>query len=178
MGHGVWFDGGRQWRLVDAYLGTRTQRELEAVLARGGVIGGASAGATIQGSYLVRGSPKGNLIMMAKGHEEGFGYVKNVAIDQHLLARHREEDLVAVVDTHPELLGIGLDEPAAIVVRGDEFEVIGQSKVAIYDGRDHGCKRYYFLSVGDRFDFKTRSPLSFESHTEALRRLHERLAPR
>src|SRR5262245_30206624 len=31
---GVWFSGGRQWRLVDAYMGTRTQRELEAVLAR------------------------------------------------------------------------------------------------------------------------------------------------
>ena len=51
---GVWFGGGRQWRLVDAYMGTRTQREIEAVLARGGVIGGGSAGATIQGSYLVR----------------------------------------------------------------------------------------------------------------------------
>jgi cyanophycinase len=49
----VWFGGGRQWRLVDAYMGTRTQREIEGVLARGGVVGGSSAGATIQGSYLV-----------------------------------------------------------------------------------------------------------------------------
>ena len=82
---GVWFGGGRQWRLVDAYMGTRTQRELEAVLARGGVIGGGSAGATIQGSYLVRGAREGNHIMMAKGYEEGFGYLRGVAIDQHLL---------------------------------------------------------------------------------------------
>ena len=72
----VWFDGGRQWRLVDSYLGTRTQREIEAVLARGGVIGGTSAGATIQGSYLVRGAREGNHIMMAKGYEEGFGYLR------------------------------------------------------------------------------------------------------
>ena len=55
---GVWFGGGRQWRLVDAYMGTRTQREIEAVLARGGVVGGGSAGATIQGSYLVRGAAR------------------------------------------------------------------------------------------------------------------------
>jgi cyanophycinase len=96
---------------------------------------------------------------MAKGHEEGFGYLKNVAIDQHLLSRDREADLLPVIEAHPELLGIGLDELAAIVVRGDEFEVIGQSKVAIYDGEDHGCKRYYFLSVGDRFNLKTRTPL-------------------
>jgi cyanophycinase len=66
---GVWITGGRQWRLADAYLGTLTQRELFAVLARGGVIGGviggSSAGATIQGSYLVRGAPSGNAIMMS-----------------------------------------------------------------------------------------------------------------
>ena len=73
---GVWFGGGRQWRLVDAYMGTRTQREIEAVLARGGVIGGSSAGATIQGSYLVRGAREGNHIMMAQGYEKGFGYLQ------------------------------------------------------------------------------------------------------
>jgi len=33
---GVWFPGGRQWRLVDAYADTRTERELHALLARGG----------------------------------------------------------------------------------------------------------------------------------------------
>src|SRR5688572_6658103 len=49
---GVWIPGGRQWRLVDAYLGTRTMRELHAVLERGGVIGGTSAGASIQSSYM------------------------------------------------------------------------------------------------------------------------------
>src|SRR5258708_444202 len=54
----VWFEGGRQWRLVDAYLNTRTERELFRVLERGGVIAGSSAGATIQGSYLVRGAPE------------------------------------------------------------------------------------------------------------------------
>lgn len=153
---GVWFGGGRQWRLVDSYLNTLTQRELEAVLERGGVIGGTSAGATIQGSYLVRGAREGNLIMMAKGYEAGFGYLKNVAVDQHLIKRRRQDDLVAVIATHPELLGIGIDESTAIVVQGDRFEVIGESKVAIYDGQEHDGKRYYFLSPGDRFDLRAR----------------------
>jgi cyanophycinase len=157
--NGVWFGGGRQWRLVDAYHQTRTQRELEAVLDRGGVIGGGSAGATIQGSYLVRGAREGNHIMMAKGYEEGFGYVRNVAIDQHLLTRHREDDLVPVVDAHPGLLGIGLDDQAAVVVQGDRLEVIGKGRVGVYDGKDHDGKRYYFLAVGDRFDLKGRTPL-------------------
>jgi cyanophycinase len=155
----VWFTGGRQWRLADAYLRTRTQRALEEVLERGGAIGGTSAGATIQGSYMVRGAPEGNQIMMSPGHEEGFGYVKNVAIDQHLIPRKRENDLVAVIEKHPELLGIGIDEATAIVVQGNRFEVIGKSKVGIYDGEDHAGKRFYFLQPGDRFDLKARKPL-------------------
>jgi cyanophycinase len=150
---GVFFGGGRQWHLVDSYLNTRTQRELQAVLDRGGVIGGSSAGATIIGSYLVRGARSGNTIMMAPGYEEGFGFLRGVAVDQHLLKRKRENDMVSVVAAHPELLGIGIDESTAVVVQGDQFEVIGPSKVAIYE---HG-KPYYFLTAGDRFDLKTRS---------------------
>src|SRR6185295_4962020 len=91
---GVWLGGGRQWRLADAYLGTRVIKELFAVLERGGAIAGSSAGATIQGSYLVRGAPQGNMIMMAPGHEVGFGFLKVSAIDQHWATRKRQQDLI------------------------------------------------------------------------------------
>lgn len=151
----VWFDGGRQWRLVDAYAGTRTERAIRAVLARGGLIAGTSAGATIQGDYLVRGDPRGNAIMMSPGHERGFAYLVHVAIDQHVLVRHRETDLVPVVAAHPGLLGIGIDEGTAIVVRGNRFAVIGRSKVLITDGADHAGVPYATLIAGDRFDLAT-----------------------
>jgi cyanophycinase len=160
---GVWLGGGRQWRLVDAYMGTRTQRELESVLSRGGVIGGSSAGATIQCSYLVRGAREGNFIMMAKGYEQGFGYLKGVAVDQHLLVRRRQDDLVEVIVKKPELLGLGLDEPAAIVVQGDRMEVIGRSVVGIYDGKEHDGKRYYFLAPGETFDLATRKRVATDA---------------
>jgi cyanophycinase len=153
----VFLWGGRQWRLADSYLNTRTHKELHALLARGGVIGGSSAGATIQGSFLVRGDTKGNETMMGD-HQEGLGFLRNVAIDQHLLKRNRQFDLLEVIERHPQLLGIGLDEDTAIVVRGDEFEVIGRSYVAIYD-RQFRMKRqgtFYFLSAGDRYDMKKR----------------------
>src|SRR6476661_10427240 len=155
----VWFPGGRQWRLVDSYLHTRTQREVERVLERGGVVGGSSAGASILSSYMVRGAHENNYIMMAPGYEEGFGLIKGVAIDQHMLTRNRQDDLEEVVARHPELLGIGIDESTAIVVRGQEFEVVGASKVAIHDGRvvpgerqQRNGKKYYFMAPGERYD--------------------------
>ena len=79
-----------------------------------------------------------------------------MAIDQHLLARGRADDLVEVIDKKPELLGLGIDEPTAIVVQGDRFEVIGRSVVGIYDGKDHDGKHYYFLAPGDQFDLRLR----------------------
>ena len=154
----VWFHGGSQWHLADSYLGTRTQKALWGVLERGGVIGGSSAGATIQGSYLARGDTKTNTIMMGD-HEVGFGFLKNAAIDQHILRRNRQFDLIEIIDAHPDLLGIGIDENTAIVVQGDRFEVMGASLVAIYDhekmiGEDG---RFYFMAPGDQFDLATRT---------------------
>jgi cyanophycinase len=154
---GVFFGGGRQWRLADAYLDTRTQREVQAVLDRGGVVGGTSAGATILGSFLVRGDTKGNELMVGD-HIVGFGMLKNSAIDQHLLRRNRQFDLIDVIAKRPELLGIGIDENTAIVVEGDRFDVIGRGYVAIYDAK-HASRppaRFYFLAPGDRFDLVKR----------------------
>ena len=165
---GVWFTGGRQWRLADSYLGTKTEDALWNLLSRGGVIGGSSAGATIQGSYLARGDTKTNQIMMGD-HEEGFGFLNNVAIDQHVLARNRQFDLISILEEKPNLLGIGIDESTAIIVKDGKFEVMGASYVLMYDGNfwskegtdykrplEKNGKSFYFLSAGDRYDLKTR----------------------
>lgn len=154
---GVWFSGGRQWRLADSYLDTKVHGELRNLLARGGVIGGSSAGATIQGDYLARGDTRNNTIMMGD-HEQGLALIRGVAIDQHLLQRNRQFDLLEIIRARPELLGIGIDEDTAIVVKGDQFEVIGQGYVAIYDAKrqiDSGGD-FYFLAPGDRFDLASR----------------------
>lgn len=123
---GVWFDGGRQWNFVDAYENTQAIDMFHDVLRRGGVIGGSSAGATIQGEYLVRGHPLGNFVMMAEGYERGFGFLPGVAIDQHFSQRNRFPDLVAVVQRYPKILGTGIDEATALVVSQSRAEVIGQ----------------------------------------------------
>ena len=155
---GVWFPGGRQWRLVDSYLNTRTERELRAVLARGGVIGGTSAGASILASYLVRGARSGNTVMMAKGYEQGFGYLRGVAVDQHIVARNRQDDLQEVITAHPNLLGIGLDEGTALVVQGDHGEIIGRGKAFVHNGRDTNDPGHPYLTLlpGDEYDLAAR----------------------
>jgi cyanophycinase len=175
---GVWFGGGRQWHLADSYLNTRVHDELFALLDRGGVIGGSSAGATIQGSYLVRGDTRTNTIMMGD-HTEGMGFIKNVAIDQHLLKRNRQFDLIEVIETFPDLLGIGLDENTAIVVQGDRFDVIGESYVAIYDHarRLDSGGLFYFLASGDSYDLSTRQAFRPSNDRVPIERIVERPWP-
>ena len=115
---GIFFSGGRQWRIADGFLNTKAHKEMFKLLDRGGVIAGSSAGATIQGSYLARGDSKSNQIMMGD-HEEGLGFITNIAIDQHVIARNRQFDIFEILKNKPELLGIGIDESTAIVVKGD-----------------------------------------------------------
>src|SRR5438874_540520 len=159
--NGVWFIGGRQWNLVDSYADTLTQREFEKVLERGGVIAGTSAGATIQGQFLVRGAVKSADIMIAPEpeHRAGFAFLKKSAIDQHINTRNRWDDLIPLIKQFPDLLGIGLSERTAIIVRGDRFEVLGAWKVAVHDNtRSYQPweKPYLVLSTGDVYNMKSR----------------------
>jgi cyanophycinase len=159
--NGVWFDGGRQWNVVDSYANTLTLKEFHKVLERGGVIGGSSAGATIQGDYLVRGAIAGSEIVMTPEpeHEHGFAFLRKVAIDQHINTRNRWDDIIPVIKKYPNMLGIGLSEGTAIVVTGDRFQVIGKWKVAVHDNTrvyQPWEKPYYVLSIGDVYNMKTR----------------------
>jgi cyanophycinase len=157
---GVWFDGGRHYRLVDAYAGTRTERAFHDVLARGGVTGGSSAGASILASYLVRGAPSNNnLIMAYPAYEKGFAFLRGVAIDQHVVARERLADLAdSILPRHPELLGISEDEGTAWVVRADTGEIIGRSKAFVYGGKDQpdSAKPFLTLWPGDKYNLAAR----------------------
>jgi cyanophycinase len=157
----VWFNGGRQWNIVDSYANTLTYREFHKVLERGGVIGGSSAGATIQGQYLVRGDTSGPNVMMTAeaNHQEAFKFLRKVAIDQHINMRNRWDDLIPVIQKYPQWLGIGLSEATAIIVKGDTFEVMGAWKVAVHDDTrvyQPWEKPYYVLSSGDVYNMKTR----------------------
>lgn len=160
---GVWFEGGRQWHLVDSYGGTKTERAFHDVLARGGVVGGTSAGASILSSYMLRGARAGNETIMAPGYEVGFGFLRGVAIDQHVVARERLRDLAdSLMPRRPDLLGISEDEGTAWIVRGDTAEILGRSKAFVYGGADPADERKPFLTLhpGDRYDLAARRVMS------------------
>jgi cyanophycinase len=170
----VWFNGGRQWNIVDSYAGTLTYREFHKVLERGGVIGGSSAGATIQGHYLVRGDTSGPNVMMTeeKTHQFAFDFLRKSAIDQHINARNRWDDLIPVIKKYPELLGIGLSEGTAIIVKGDQFEVMGKWKVAVHDNTrlyQPWEKPYFVLGAGDAYDMKARKIIKYADGTSGRR---------
>ena len=165
-----------RWNIIRSLMSTKTQEIFFKMLEKSCVTGGSSAGASIQVSYLVRGDTKTNIVMMGD-HEEGFGFITHCAIDQHLLALNRQFDIFEILEAHPRLLGIGLDENTAIVVHGDAFEVIGENYVAIYDGtfcqfiRDkkdwsierpeiidlpEGSERFYLLGSGRKYNLSDR----------------------
>jgi cyanophycinase len=160
---GLWFDGGRQWRFVDCYKNTKALPLMFDVLKRGGVIGGTSAGATIQGDYLCRGGVFTNFDIRYEGYERGLGFLKGVAIDQHFTQRKRQPEMTQLMKIYPQYLGIGLDEATAIVVKGSVAEVIGKGKAHFYDARrkvEKGDPDYEALSAGARYDLKERKVLT------------------
>lgn len=169
---GVYFVGGRQWHIADSYLNTLTHQAFFDVLNRGSVIAGSSAGASIQGSFLWRGDTKGAQITIGD-HTQGLGFLKNSVLDQHILKRNRQFDLIDVVKVAPQLIGIGMDEATAVYVHKDTLEVLGKSYIAIYDyntimgkGPTHvngnredftaSSGPFFFLSEGQKYDLFNR----------------------
>ena len=119
----VWFSGGSQNRIADAYIGTPVEKELYQLLQRGGVIGGSSAGAAIQSRVMIGGGDKEPKI------STGLELLPGAIIDQHFLKRNRLSRLITAVRIHPELIGFGIDEGTAIVVCDNEYKIVGKSYV-------------------------------------------------
>lgn len=159
---GIFFGGGRQWNLADSYQDTEAHRLMWEVLARGGVIGGSSAGASIQTQYMPRGDPLGNLNIIAKGYEQGLGFLPGVGVDQHFSQRRRQPDMESLIATYPQLLGIGIDETTAIIVKGSTAEVTGRGKVFFYDSavKEEGKVKPVVLESGTKYDLAGRKVVS------------------
>lgn len=164
---GVFFSGGDQSRIADAFLGTKVHAALLELFNRGGVFMGTSAGATIMGTLLVGGDARKDLTKPFP-FPPALNLFPNTAIDQHVLARNRQFDLIPVIEQYPQLLGIAIDESTAIVVQGNEFSVLGKSYAMVYDARDWDAQKtkwgsvlkpFTMLAQPQRYDFVNRKLL-------------------
>jgi cyanophycinase len=117
---GVWIGGGDQSRLTAAYLDTTVLVEIKKVLTRGGVVGGTSAGAAVMSRVMIAGGAQRPEI------DKGFGLLEHVIVDQHFHQRNRLKRLQAAVVEHPELVGLGVDEETAVVIRNGTLKVVGR----------------------------------------------------
>jgi cyanophycinase len=69
-------------------------------------------------------------------HAQGFGFVHDAVIDQHFVARRRHNRIIAVVLQNPKLVGVGIDESTAMLLRPDgKYEALGEGQVIVYDAR-------------------------------------------
>jgi cyanophycinase len=155
---GVWILGGFPGRLVSSYLGTRTEHAMRDLLDRGGVVGGESAGAMIQASWLDTTddefTPDVRTLIQAYGRS-GFGLLTRAAVFPHFDKRGSEA-VVRFSREHPDQLGIGIDEETALIVKGDRAEVVGRGTVSVYDGRRRAANPV-MLRSGDRYDLAART---------------------
>jgi cyanophycinase len=150
---GVWFVGGVQSRITDAYLGTLAEQEFHGILRRGGVIGGTSAGAAVMTQVMIRrGLPNGVDI------GKGFGFFPNAVIDQHFLKRNRQARLLSVLNDHPGCFGLGIDEETAVVAQDQKLSVIGNSQAVVcFPSIGEEPAELVSLKSGDETDFTTIS---------------------
>ena len=173
---GVFFTGGDQARLATFIVGTPLAERLYRLYDQeGAVIGGTSAGAAIMSRIMITGDQRGepdrkdDFAVIRRGAtltSTGLGFVTNAIVDQHFIARRRENRLLGLVLENPALLGVGIDESTALVITPEgRWEVVGDGSVMVFDARGSmvaetaprqnlGARdlRLHLLLPGDSFD--------------------------
>jgi cyanophycinase len=160
---GVFIGGGDQANIANAFLGTDVHKELIALLNRGGIIMGTSAGATIMGEVMITGWEQRKAPHVQHQYPAGLAFMKNTSIGQHVLVRNRQFDLIPMMEINSNLLGMAIDEATAAYVQRDSIQVLGRSYMMIYDQQDWNIQKkewgrvfrpFMMYSEGEVYRFK------------------------
>ena len=173
---GVYFAGGAQEKIVDTLQPdgqpTAMLQAIWDVYRRGGVVAGSSAGAAIMSTTMFRDAPEPLLVLkgqMREGREvdRGLGFIgPDLFVDQHFLKRGRIGRMLPLMLAKDYKLGLGIEENSAIVLHGDEVEVIGAKGALLVDLKQATSDaslgafnlrnaQLSFLDHGDRYNLKT-----------------------
>ncbi len=175
---GVFLTGGDQLRLCGVLSDTPAMDIIRQRVRSGELtLAGTSAGAAVMGHHMIAGggsgeSPNRSLVDMATG----LGFIPEVIVDQHFNNRNRMGRLMSAIASHPDRLGIGIDEDTcALFERDGWLQVLGKGSVTIIDPTEvthtnephvgateplnlHNL-RLHILSHGDRFHLYQRTVL-------------------
>lgn len=130
--------GGDQMRLTSILGGTPFLELMQEKYKKEDFIyAGSSAGAAAASNNMVfRGTSDVSLFKGKVRVTSGLGFMNNVLVDTHFVTRGRIGRLLQIVVANPRLLGIGLEENAALLVTNDtKMEAIGPGMIMLVDGR-------------------------------------------
>lgn len=140
----IYISGGDQNRFMEVVRGTEIERAIIEAYQRGSVVGGTSAGAAVMSQVMITGnelkhpeysSTFANIEAENIETKPGLGLIRDAIIDQHFVRRSRYNRLISAVIEYPALKGIGIDESTAILVYGNQAEVVGESQVIVLENR-------------------------------------------
>src|SRR6056297_1273259 len=146
----IYITGGSQSRFMNAVKAIpEIAVSIEQAYQNGAMIAGTSAGAAIMSKIMITGDQanypeytstfyhleKDNLVT-----DEGLGLIEGVIVDQHFVERARNNRLLTAVMEYPDHTGVGISESTAILVNGNQAEVVGKSQVLVYRNRSGESK--------------------------------------
>jgi cyanophycinase len=176
---GIFFTGGDQARIIRSIKGTILEDTLHKRYAEGAIVAGTSAGAAVMpDTMIVEGESDTNPRMDVVEMGPGMGFLPAVVVDQHFAQRGRLGRLLSAMLQKPKVLGCGIDENTAMIVNGDEVEVIGEGAVTVVDESDvtynnldrvlqdepvsvFGVK-LHILTDGHGFNLTSRKPIALQ----------------
>lgn len=174
---GIFFTGGDQARIIRSIKDTILEDALHKRYAEGAVIAGTSAGAAIMPErMIVEGASDTNPRLDVVTMGIGLGFLPQAVVDQHFAQRGRLGRLLSAILLEPSVLGFGIDENTALIVQGDQLEVIGEGAVTVVDESATTYKnsgrtlkdepfavfgvQLHILPHGYRFNAATRTPIA------------------
>src|SRR3979409_2516715 len=133
---GIFLGGGDQVKLVSTLSGTPLEEAIREAYIDGAIVCGTSAGAAALTKTTLAGNEvdeEGKLVEQYVGPGLGLlGYHPIIAT--HFTERRRLYRLFVAIAEFPELMGLGIDEDTALIVKGDIGSGIGKGGVTFVDG--------------------------------------------
>lgn len=159
----VYFTGGDQERILDVLRDRSLLEHMRARYQEGVVFAGTSAGTAVMSAIAIIGD--GDRTVMDGDEVDvrpGIGLLPGVILDQHFIRRQRQNRLFGLVLKHPDLLGLGVDEGTALLVRDNRtVEVVGASKVMVVEASSDGeAMSLHLLAPGETYDLKDKKKLA------------------